>query len=474
MGEAMINFNGHVFHVWWVGCFSFVLAGCTTSVYDVELEPTDDGIKRTLTFTQNVENEDGTPTYSKKERRKLSQIARGYDLEKGSDGGNVTSKFTGLFANQMPQDIGGSGEYRRWETSLGSVSVYVERFRGSDDLLFILERWGQHVDDAVDQMTAWFESELKDEEGFQRLQTFLDGEFRRDIKNVGLYFWPLQFQKRLEDDGEDEWTEQAMRAAHYLAEREYFAIEDIPSLTRAAIEYESGNRTQCLYEILQRLFASKMGTTESQPIPACLNFLASEEAITKSSSDYLRSTDEYKKLLAEWEASDQRAPKPKPSDVWNSSDLAAQIIRFGGEVVSVRLKSGTVPFATNGEWDAETKTVKWRRSVAVLEPDDDSIGLFAFALWSQPNSETQIDHFGRTVLDEFALGQYCVWYHGLNKLERQQWDSFLSTITPDSNIIPKLESFRFHREPTADPTSESDEDLSGIARSLIANGLADE
>ena len=148
--------KGQVVRVFSIGCLSIVLAGCTTSRYDVELEPTDAGMKRSLTFTKNVEDEDGKPTYSKDELKKLDAIASVYDADKASEAKEVTRKFSGVFANRMPQDIGGSGEYRRWQTSLGHASVYVERFRGNDDLLSILQRLGQRVDAGIDHLIAWF------------------------------------------------------------------------------------------------------------------------------------------------------------------------------------------------------------------------------------------------------------------------------------------------------------------------------
>ena len=304
------------------------------------------------------------------------------------------------------------------------------------------------------------------------MRAFLDSEFRRDVKNFGLYFWPLQFQKREKEEQENAWAEQAMRAAQYLSERGYFAIEDIPAITRAVNEIDTKKLPQRPYAILQRLIASKMGSKADQPIPECLSFLASEKAGSKSLNNYLRSTDEYKKLVADWEKSNQKGPKPKPEDVWGNADWLDEIFRFGGEVVAVKLKSRIKPFSTNGKWDAETEMVKWRQSVAVLQSNDVAIPMIAFALWSQPNEELQIKHFGRVVLDEFSLGQYCIWYHGLNESEAEQWGSFLATITPDANIKKKLDAFRFDHEPPAQSSDDSGKDMARHVRSLILSGLA--
>ena len=68
-------------------------------------------------------------------------------------------EFSKSFENQMPQDVGGHGSFRRWDTTLGSTSIYMERFRGTDDLLAHIDKQSEFVDELVDLAIDWFSHE---------------------------------------------------------------------------------------------------------------------------------------------------------------------------------------------------------------------------------------------------------------------------------------------------------------------------
>lgn len=470
-----MNFFGQVVRFLLVGGFVVSLAGCQSRQFTVELEPIDEGMKRSLTFANSSVAEAGEdePAYSQDELKKLDEIAAVYGMGKVSDLDDVTNEFSGVFANHMPQDLGGKGEYRRWKTTLGDASLYVERFRGSDDLLSKFELWSRNIDTIVDHLIKWLDSEIGEEDGFENLREFMASEFRRDLKNLGLYVWSLQFQEK-KSETEDVLIATSMRVAQYFCERGYFAIEDVPEIVRAGTEYEATDRSQRLLKILQRLIASKMGVKDGERIPDCLSFIGHEKAIAKSIRDYCQTTAEYDKLLKEWEAKGQPGSKPALEDVLNQIVWGGELILFGGDVVRVKLKSRTEPFATNGEWDDEDHVVRWSKSIPVLDSQDRSYPLLAFALWAQPDKQVQVKHFGRVVLDEHSLSHYCVWYHGLDEGESKQWDSFLDTITPDSDFKSVLQMFRFEHEPPAIEGDDSNKDLAGSVRSLILGGLAQE
>jgi hypothetical protein len=52
----------------------------------------------------------------------------------------------------------------------------------------------------TDLLLGWFESELSADPRFGKLREFVDGQFRRDLKNASLYVWCSEFLSQHEDD----------------------------------------------------------------------------------------------------------------------------------------------------------------------------------------------------------------------------------------------------------------------------------
>ncbi len=47
---------------------------------------------------------------------------------------SLSTVFAGTFRKQTPADVGGAGRYSYFPNEMGNAWVYIERFRGDDDL----------------------------------------------------------------------------------------------------------------------------------------------------------------------------------------------------------------------------------------------------------------------------------------------------------------------------------------------------
>lgn len=130
----------------------FVLVGCERDVFRLEIRPSGDRVERRLTgWHEKQSGQAGQPP----QREALSQDVRNRlgaiysDATRSADG--IEYGYRGEFlAGKMPQDIGGAGEYGFWTSPMGSTAMYVERFRGNDDLEGQLEHRHAAANQAVD------------------------------------------------------------------------------------------------------------------------------------------------------------------------------------------------------------------------------------------------------------------------------------------------------------------------------------
>src|SRR5581483_6020967 len=91
--------------------------------------------------------------------------------------------FRSRFGPEMPDDVGGSGSYRQTASSMGIASVYVEHFRGSDDVEAHIDDRRQAADALTNLLIGWFQRELGRDPNFARIRRFLDRDFRHDLRN---------------------------------------------------------------------------------------------------------------------------------------------------------------------------------------------------------------------------------------------------------------------------------------------------
>ena len=197
-------------------------AGCEEKIYEVELRPRGDKIERRLTLRRQDLRDHSKESLSKDDLAELGRIARAYQTETPSVP-RPKASFSGTFSSVLPHDIGGDGHYVHWESPLGRVFVYVERFRGNDDIYSSLEARRKAVDSLVDLLVGWFESELHGESDWPPLRAFLDTQFRTDLQNLSLLVWSTNVRDIVEST--DALAEVAFRAAQYCVERKYASYE---------------------------------------------------------------------------------------------------------------------------------------------------------------------------------------------------------------------------------------------------------
>ena len=204
-----------------------LVTGCPHNEYTVELKPTTTGVERTLTFYRvDGNNSNGTPNYLPFPSNELAAITGVYPagLVKAEGQQHVAR---GEFSGALPADVGGAGSFKTCTASLGEAGFYLERFRGNDDLVGQTTRRFRAADQMTDLVIGWTKAEFGSERGYKKLRKFLNEDFRRDLKNAGLYFWVGQISALNDTNATEEFT---ARFSQYLLERGYLKLSDAPQL----------------------------------------------------------------------------------------------------------------------------------------------------------------------------------------------------------------------------------------------------
>ena len=422
-----------------------LICGCQHYTYEIEMRTEGDVLERKLTCWQTRHGQDGKSRVVGFPRDEMDRISNLYERQM-TRRGKKKQVFIGHFKGSMPNDVGGAGSFTHFETRMGSLSLYVERFRGNDDLAANLPRIVQGGDKLADLLAGWFQAELGGDPNFGALRKFCDVELRQDIKNLGTYYFVAGILSKCDDEG---LAHVAARACQYLAERAYFAPEELPSIVSAAHYAFAREDTTQLMALIRRFIARKMRVPDQDPIPHSLDFLCSLEAAEKSLRRYLRGTDEFKSRRQKWEQGKKTGPEAQePDPMAIAGDAIGELltwspIRIFCDELALKLACQTKPFATNGEWNEKSRQVAWSAAVS----DDDMPATFCHAFWSVPDATFQKEHFGSVLLDGVHLAGYVLWRKGLREKDAQEWDQFISNLSPGEDLKAKVESFRFTDDP---------------------------
>ena len=434
---------------WIYKCLPFALAvltllvtGCPHNEYLVELAPQGDSIERTLVFYRA--DNGSQPNYQKFDTNELANIIAWYPAHSLTNL-NFGARYSvhGVFTNDLPADVGGAGTYSHLTTSLGDVGFYVERFRGNDDLAGMAERRFKAANRLADLVVGWSRMELGRQPGYDKLHQFLNVDFRRDLKNLGTYYWEGQLANGYKTNADEEFV---VRFGQYLHERGYFTAGEIPELFRET----TGNNPEALLLPIQRLVARKMGVLDTKPVPACLAFLANEKMIEESFDKYLASTELYRAELKQWKQDKKRNPKlkePEPGDLAGNafSDLGGLDSSQPDHLV-VRLSLLSPPAQSNGRWDDAVKQVVWDTNIEG-RTNATQLPFFCYASWAQADESFQKEHLGKVALIGDELTKYCLWRNSQDARRGGEWDAFLAHLQPAAGLGEKIASFRFSGEP---------------------------
>jgi uncharacterized protein (DUF2267 family) len=416
-----------------IGLLLCCVAGCQDhNRYELELRPEGAELIRTLTVWRVPKNR-GKDRFPPAELKKIAAL---YPPEIPAATGRHI--FRGRFGAELPDDVGGSGSYHYTTNSMGIAAVYVERFRGSDDVEMHIDDRRQAADALTDLLIGWFQREIGRDPNFARIRRFLDRDFRRDLRNLSHYWAMVRTSSERQAALRQEYW---VRAAMYLVERGYFRLEEVP----AAIHIEATNDAAQQVRFVIDLLARKIAPEEQTSVASSLSFLADTSRASDSLIAYLRSTPEFRQREQEWRRA-QRAnpsvPPPDPNDV--VLDLVARLF-FGLELISqndelrVALDVPLAPFATNGTYLSASNQVVWTSSLG----RGSELPVLSYAAWSVPDVQFQETHFGDIVLRGEDLANYVAWYTGLEPGERDEWDAFLSQLRPGAGLSQAVRGFAF-------------------------------
>lgn len=417
----------------WVVCL-VAMGGCASTVYEVDLRPDGPSMARTLSLMRVRSDDSSEPApipYG--EELRLAEIYS--DGQTDRDTGNI--RFTATFTGKMPADIGGSGSLDFFDTSLGSLSIYAERFRGDDDLTASMADRRAAVDEVVDLLVGWVDATFDDTES-ETLHEFVNTTLRNDFQNVALYVWTASaITADLGNDAAEEqkWTPM-LRVAQYLVERDYISITDIPKISRMI----SAGDADAVMEFTRNAIVRKTNSSAG-----AFELLASRSDTHASMVKYLKTTPQYEAYLSEHKKSGTTKEANAMAVLVTPLFRLLPALTSSQETIDVTLHLPVEPFVTNGNWDSADGEVQWVRDMG-----SSVLPVLIHAAWTQPNVDEQTRRFGRVLITDRDLSVYTMWLHSLNEIETKQWNGMLETLGASDGIdhvIETLRSFRFADQP---------------------------
>lgn len=434
-----------------------ILPGCIRTVYELQLTPDGEAMHRKLIVSHEPKPANSDGETSPLSPAELVHMREFYDpkLEQIEDGKH---SFAGVFRNELPADVGGAGRYAFLESPLGSTSLYSERFRGEDDLQQVMQKRNDAVDSLIDLLINWSRDEFAGQPVQARIEGVLDQDVRRDLKNLSIYSWTIV---AFDASGENApGKELAARVGMYLMERDYFSLADLPDILRVFGSQDG----QAMAELFQRIVIRKLKVSDDESAVASLAILRDPERFANSLRESIRKTDVFQTELEKYRLSrglelnvtvDDNAFDPLGLVTQNAFEVL--LPNVGARLqVRVALNSDVKPFATNAVWNSDQNVLEWSENVA-----EDDIPSIMFAVWSVPDADFQEQCFGQIILADEPLAQFVYWYRGLTEGERQQYDSFLATLSPGSDLIAKIDAYEFVEE----------EKLADLPRSLFKQAI---
>lgn len=464
------------------------IAGCEWNEYEVELRPAGDALTRDLTAWRDSANKSAPPGEEPSGVRELraaelKRIAKAYD-QKTLVAENKKHRFSGTFRGKLPNDLGGSGTFTRYASPLGDLCLYLERVRGSDDLVGDLDARRAALDRVFDIVIGWLDRELKDDPVAPKLHAWLDGPVRRDAANLLVDVWSTMAAHRngaapMEEFGHLELgslaaSEQDLcaRLAQYLVDHDYLTPAEAPLAVRAFAEsFDHGSQTKLL-EFARKVAMRKLAIDDPAALDRVVASLGDRRGVEASLREFMRTTPEYaeavrraKQRAAEHNTSDNVSPEDAFLELLHRATLPPDAVA-PRDRLRTKLHVPIEPLATNGDWDAEAKVVSWARPIDPAAAERAGMPLQLYAAWTEPNEAAQIRQFGQVILRGAPLAKYAFWHRCLSDDERRVWDGFLTQLRPGEDMQAKIEAFRFHAD-----AGRKDGDLAQVAREALLEAL---
>ncbi|MBN1795152.1 MAG: hypothetical protein JW804_00615 [Sedimentisphaerales bacterium] len=422
---------------------SFVLLfvfGCEEYEYLIEMTPVENGLQRKINCMGDFQPE------------QLKRISELYNNKKIA--GN---HFIGVFEGKLPDDVGGAGFYSRISTEMGTAHTYSERFGGKDDLKKTIGEISDSVNKIVNFFCGWLDYEFGHDPDLNKLRDFCQNRLRYDAENFALNLWLCKWQAEIVENESSDFT---MQLIHHLIEHDYIELSDI-------YNFNDSNNNEQSKKLICKILAKKSGLTE-EIVHKKFNRFFDEKIFEKSLNSYYKTTSIYKQL---WEKKklEESDPNTEPPDF---DDFIEDEIKIHFNIwspvhkIQVVIKCTEEPFETNGDWDANDLKLTWSGTVN----DNIIIPLHVYCFWSNPDKAFQQEHFGKIILSNQALTEYCAWQANLDEGKAKQWSQFLKTLKPDDSLKSNIEKFYFSDEkPTK--AGRQPKDSAKKVRELLLGGL---
>lgn len=433
-----------------------LLTACEHDVYTVRMTPSDHGFQRTLQVVRQESNGNTkTPP-----REVLDPISSLY----GIDARAANTRFAAAFGPDTPDDVGGRGRLDRVESSLGASFLYLERFRGDDDLSARVER----VQDAAAVLAAtgadWLDHALAGERSYKSAAADIRERLGHDARNLALLAWLAKNANRHANDGPEAQDGEDLTGAivMYLFEHGYITADP---LAAAAVSIDDD---QSLPRLIVEWLAREIHADPDNP-PDSLRTISTSAGMTESWDAFLAAQGPAAERLHAW-----ARQTGVPAEDGDLQALLGHVFTIatgtepseGGaeDQVDLRLACPVEPFKTNGAWSEGEREIAWHFTI---EPSADTpylVPAIAFAAWAEPDEASQTAHLGAVVLKGQNLAAYCAWRSRLAESEGRRWDAFVASLD-GTDLTRKLGRY----EPGQDPAWSADR----TGRSILFDALVE-
>ena len=373
--------------------------------------------------------------------------------------------FRGLFVGQTPDDVGNYGRLGYYPSPFGSTWFYIERFRGTTDPAGELQERMEKVATLADLIAGYMEDRYGKDADFEPLGKYLHGDFKKDLRNISLYLWLIAYLDINPDriasgdapaDGPmklgipDRHVAILAAAVQYLIEQNWIDVQDAPQIVRLSCwgpdSWTAGER------LLRNFLVRRAGLKKGHLLDELSALPEKAGVLMDDFNRYCEDSPQYGDYFKKWAATTAPAARTAPAGGQEATtesqpssptvgDFLGNLVNafgsgpiFGGDVsnpLTVRLRTGVAPLLTNGEWNPQTKEIRWqcdltgRGSKPVRPPD------VFWAVWTQPDEKVQKKHFGKVEFDGKKLAAYCLWRNSLTKDEAAKWEAFESRLRPE-------------------------------------------
>ena len=422
---------------------------CARPSVRIEVSPGEEGTMRTFAGTRLAEEDIARleSIYGDAGRRERGSLA-----------------FSGRFAEGLPEEIGNRNGLSEVRTSLGSAWMYWESLDEPRDLWSDLTQRQAAGELWARIFARWAETLLGDDSQRERFRSVFEAEYLPLARDAMLLFGAMQATSQAQrvaagvrgprEAGPitpDERFRQTvfLPLLLLLGERGFFTPVEMQRLTLLSMDGAASEvqRQWSLDEIILPAIARQIRRFRPDaPAVSYPQLLAWGISFALYANSPARHAD---LLLASPAVPDEDKAKLRAGEAGVSMPTA-----FGVRVrakrpstdVEVVVTTGVEPHLTNGSFDPESGTVRFR--TRAFAPGD-RVSLFppAFhASWAVPDEAMQRRCFGELLLQGAALAEFCGWQQSLPPRAQQRLEEALQELAETGRpaslrrIIDQLES----------------------------------